>query len=55
MIEKFILIPDTTNGNFDTFKNRNRFFNNDVKLNDILPDLIFEFWKRLMTTIKLIN
>lgn len=54
MIEKYILIPDTTNGNFDTFKNRNRFFDNDIKLNDILPDLIFEFWRRLMTTIKLI-
>jgi hypothetical protein len=55
MIEKFILIPDSTNGNFDTFKNRNRFFNNDEKLNDILPDLTFMFWKRLMETIKLIK
>ena len=55
MIEKYILIPDTTNGHFDTFKNRNRFFNNDVKLNEILPDLIFEFWNKLMTTIKLVN
>lgn len=55
MIEKFILIPDTTNGHFDTFKNRNRFFNNDVKLNEILPDLIFEFWNKLMTTIKLLK
>lgn len=55
LIEKFILIPDSTNGNFDTFKNRNRFFNNEVKLNDILPQLIFEFWKKLMETIKLIK
>lgn len=55
MIEKFILIPDNTNGLFDSFVNRNRFFNNDVKLNEILPDLIFEFWNKLMTTIKLLN
>ncbi|MCW3111258.1 MAG: hypothetical protein JWQ09_5764 [Segetibacter sp.] len=55
MVEKYILIPDSTNGNFDTFKNRNRFFNNDIKLNEILPVLIFEFWNKLMATIKLVN
>jgi hypothetical protein len=51
MIEKFIYIPDTTNGNFDTFKNRNRFFNNEVKLNEILPGLVTDFWKKMETTI----
>lgn len=51
MIEKFILIPDTTNGNFDTFKNRNRFFNNEIKLNEKLPGLVTDFWKKMETTI----
>lgn len=51
MIEKFIYIPDTTNGNFDTFKNRKRFFNNEVKLNEKLPELVTDFWKKMETTI----
>ncbi|MFS4466708.1 hypothetical protein [Maribacter sp. 2210JD10-5] len=51
MIEKFILIPDTTNGNFDTYKNRKRFFGQDTKLNELLPRLIAEFWKRMEVTI----
>jgi len=54
MTEKFVLIPDHTNGNFDTFKNRNRFFDNDVKLNEVLPLIILDFQKRLINTINLI-
>jgi len=51
IIEKFIYIPDMTNGNFDTFKNRNRFFNNEIKLNEELPKLISDFWRKLEMTI----
>ncbi len=51
MVEKFIYVPDFTNGIFDTFKNRNRFFNNEVKLNEILPKLITDFWSKMETTI----
>ena len=51
MIEKFIFIPDSTNGIFDSFKNRNRFFNNEIKLNEILPELVTEFWKKMEFTI----
>jgi hypothetical protein len=51
MIEKFIFIPDSTNGVFDSFKNRNRFFNNEIKLNEILPELVTEFWKKMEFTI----
>lgn len=51
MIEKFIFIPDTTNGIFDTFKNRNRFFNNEVKLNEKLPGLVTDFWEKMEMTI----
>lgn len=53
MVEKFILIPDSINGNFDTFRNRNRFFYNNIKLNEILPDLVFDFWNRMLATVKL--
>lgn len=51
MIEKFIFIPDSTNGIFDTFKNRNRFFNNEIKLNEILPNLVTDFWRKMEKTI----
>lgn len=55
MIEKFIFVPDTTNGIFDSYKNRNRFFNNEIKLNEILPSLITDFWQKLELTIDKIN
>lgn len=51
MIEKFIFIPDSTNGNFDSFKNRNRFFDNEIKLNEELPKLITDFWKKMELTV----
>lgn len=55
MLEKFVLIPDHTNGNFDTYKNRNRFFDNDVKLNEVLPEIIWDFQKRLIRTLSLLE
>lgn len=55
MLEKFVLIPDHTNGNFDTYKNRNRFFDNDVKLNEVLPEIIWDFQKRLIRTLNLLE
>jgi hypothetical protein len=51
MIEKFILIPDNTKGIFDSYKNRNRFFNNDVKLNELLQTLVPDFWNKMEMTI----
>jgi len=51
LIEKFIFIPDTTEGVFDSFKNRKRFFNNEIKLNEILPALVAGFWKKLESTV----
>ena len=56
LIEKFILIPDfDKNGNIKSFKNRKRFFDSDIKLNQILPDLLSDFWIREMKTIELIK
>lgn len=51
MVEKFIFVPDNTTGNFDSYKNRTRFFNNEEKLNEMLPDLVTGFWKKLELTI----
>lgn len=51
LMEKFILVPDNTDGIFDSYKNRNRFFYNDIKINEILPSLVTGFWKKIETTI----
>ncbi|SHF10278.1 hypothetical protein [Chryseobacterium vrystaatense] len=52
VIEKFILLPDFENGIIKVFKNRRRFFNDDVKLNEILPAMITDFWMRLKLTLE---
>jgi hypothetical protein len=51
MIEKYILVPDHTNGVFETFKNRKRFFHNEIKLNEILPAVVANFWKKMENTV----
>lgn len=55
MVEKFVLIPDHINGNFVTSKNRNRFFDNDIKLNEVLPNIFLDFQRRLIKTIQLLS
>jgi hypothetical protein len=55
IVEKFILIPDFKDGIICAFKNRKRFFANDTKLNEILPELIEEFWSRLKVTLSKIE
>ena len=55
IIEKFILFPDFQDGKLKSFKNRRRFFDDDIKLNEILPELIFEYWNRLRNTLESIK
>jgi len=55
LIEKFILLPDFKDGILKTFKNRRRFFNDGMKLNEVLPELIIDFWHRLKTTLDAIQ
>lgn len=50
IIEKFILIPDSTDGIIKTSRNRKRFFDDELKLNELLPDVIFDFWQRILNT-----
>nr|WP_315171362.1 hypothetical protein [uncultured Flavobacterium sp.] len=55
IIEKFVLLPDFSNGQIETFKNRKRFFDNDTKLNEILPEVINDYFTRLSFTLQQIN
>jgi hypothetical protein len=54
LVEKFILLPDLKNGFVKTFRNRKRFFDDGTKLNEILPELVTDFWKRLQVTLNAI-
>lgn len=49
--EKYILLPDFNDGIICVFKNRKRFFDQDTKLNAILPELMEDFWNRLKLTL----
>lgn len=51
LVEKYILLPDLQNGRLKAFKNRKRFFDDDIRLNEVLPSLTIEFWQRLKLTI----
>lgn len=55
IIAKFILLPDMGNGFIRSFKNRKRFFNQDLKLNELLPELLFDFWRRVHLTLEAIS
>ena len=52
LTEKYILLPDFENGKLLTFNNRKHFFNNNTKINEILPEMIKEFWTRMKTTLE---
>lgn len=55
VVEKFILFPDFKDGNLKTYKNRRRFFDDDHKLNELLPELLVEYWSRLKNTLESIK
>ncbi|WP_294214708.1 hypothetical protein [uncultured Chryseobacterium sp.] len=52
IVEKYLLLPDFENGTIQVYKNRRRFFNDDFKLNEILPKMITDFWKRSKLTLE---
>lgn len=54
--ERFVLFPDTTNeGHLETAKNRKHFFGNELKANEILPQIHKEFLQRLLNTLNILN
>ncbi|MDR7371036.1 hypothetical protein [Flavobacterium aquidurense] len=55
IVEKFILLPDFSNGIIETYINRKRFYTVDTKLNEILPDIINDYFTRLSFTLQQIN
>lgn len=55
VIERFALFPDLTDGRVDCVKNRRHFFGIDTKINEILPQIYFEFMSKLLNTVKMLN
>lgn len=51
LVERFVLIPDMSDGRFETFKNRMNFYGRDHKINHDLPRILDTFYRRMMTTI----
>ena len=54
-VERFMLFPDIKQGHLTTVKNRNHFFGNGVKVNDLLPEIHNQFLKRVLKTAKILN
>ena len=55
IIDRFMLFPDISQGRLSTVKNRKHFFSNEVRVNDILPSIHFEFRRRLLQTIEMMQ
>ncbi|WP_343504900.1 hypothetical protein [Alloyangia pacifica] len=51
LVERFVLIPDTAKGRFEAFKNRSNFYGQDNKINQDLPRIYNEFYRRMFNTI----
>jgi hypothetical protein len=50
--KRWILFPDTENGNIISSKNRKRFFAKGIKINEILPGLMVDVLDKVNNTIK---
>lgn len=55
IVNKWILFPDTDNGNICSFKNRKRFFGKREKINERLPNIVLEILNRMNKTVMKIN
>ncbi|WP_162763689.1 hypothetical protein G6L89_024590 (plasmid) [Agrobacterium fabrum] len=54
-VEKYILMPDMTEGHFDKFRNRNLFYGREDKINQRLPFFVAEFMRRQEATLHAIS
>lgn len=52
MVERYALLPDTTDGHLDTWINRNKFYGKHIKVNDILPEIHNKFCRKILSTIE---
>lgn len=55
LVERFVLVPDMTEGRFDVFRNRRNFFGDDNKMNLRLPSILDNSYGRVRTTVGLIH
>ncbi|UWP88433.1 hypothetical protein [Aliiroseovarius crassostreae] len=55
LVERFVLIPDMSEGRFEVYKNRTNFYGRDTKINLTLPETFDEFYRRLFKTVGLIH
>jgi hypothetical protein len=51
-VEKFVLMPDRTDGNFDRYKNRTLFYSREDKINLRLPTLISQFQVKQLASLE---
>ena len=51
-IEKFVLMPDRTDGRLDRYRNRALFYNQEDKINLRLPRLISQFQVKQLATLQ---
>ncbi len=54
VVERFILVPDRNETGWEKFINRNLFYSRIDKINLRLPNLVLEFQKRQLHTLKLV-
>lgn len=55
IVERFVLFPDLQEGHLVKFKNRRHFFSKGTKVNDILPKIHINYFKKILNTITLLN
>ena len=55
VIERFVPMPDISNGHLERFKNRRHFFNEGIKVNDILPAIHTKYLQKVYNTVKILN
>lgn len=52
VVERFVLVPDRSGGQFERFKNRRRFYGREDKINLRLADLVRQFHARATKTLQ---
>ncbi len=55
IVERFMLIPDYTDGVLVASKSRKHFFSQENKANDILPTIHFDYLNEILSTVKHMN
>lgn len=55
IVEKYMLFPDIEQGHLAVSKNRRHFFSRGTKVNDIFPEIHYDFCKKLLNTVDCLN